>query len=64
MRCGEQVDEWYAFENHTEWRMCLFLVPRLTPVERPSSLLRRVASRSCLVVRMSRTVLPSVFCCE
>ena len=50
MRCGEQVDEWYVFENPTEWRMCLFLVPRLTPVERPLfAIAERVASRSCAV---------------
>ena len=31
-----------CFENHAEWKMCvLFLVPRLMPVERPSSLLWR-----------------------
>ena len=37
--------------NHAEWRMCLFLVPRLTPVERPSSLLwsglLRAVARLC-----------------
>ena len=50
-----------CFENHTEWRMCLFLVPMLKPVERPSSLLReRGPSRTCAVVRMTRTVFPSV----
>ena len=47
MRLCEQVDEWFVFENHAEWRTCLFVfVPRLTPVERPSSLLWSVALRA------------------
>ena len=46
VRCGQQVDGWYVFDNHAERRMCLFLVPRLTPVERPSSLLRSVLFRA------------------
>ena len=45
-------------------RVCLFLVPRLTPVERPSSFLWSVFLRSCAVVRMTRTVFPSVPSCE
>ena len=46
MRCGQQTSALCVFESHTEWRVCLFLVPRLTPVERPSSLLRSVLFRA------------------
>ena len=43
--------EWYVFENHAEWSMCLFLVPRRAPVERSSSLLRSVLFRACAQLR-------------
>ena len=42
MRLCEQVDEWYVLRTTQNGEfVCLFLVPRLTPVERPSSLLWR-----------------------
>ena len=47
------------FENHAEWRLCLFLVPRLTPVESAE----RVASRSCAVCAQVAQC-PSFFSCE
>ena len=47
MRWSEEGRQVVCFENHAEWRLCmLFLVPRLTPVERPSSLLWRVVLRA------------------
>ena len=46
MRSCEQEDRWYVFENHAEWITCLFLVPRLTPDEHPSSLLRSAVLRA------------------
>ena len=61
MRCGQPADEWYVFENHAEWRMCLFLVPRLTAVERPSSLVQTALFRAfALFAHKSCAVLPSV----
>ena len=41
MRLCEQVDEWYVLRTTQNGEcVCLFSVPRLTPVERPSTLLR------------------------
>ena len=41
MRSCEQEGEWYVLRTTQNGEcVCLFLVPRLTPVERPSSLLR------------------------
>ena len=39
MRCGEREDRWYVLENHADWKMCLYSVPRLAIVERSSSVL-------------------------
>ena len=57
MRCGQQTSEWYVFENHAEWRMCLFLdacrASFVAPAERVVSRLRAVARfvrRSCAVL--------------
>ena len=60
---GNSVFQACAVVNsQTDGRDCLFLVPRLTPVERPSSLLWSAVL--CAVVRVTRTVLPSVPSCE
>ena len=47
MRLCEQVDEWYVLRTTQNGEcVCLFLVPKLTPVERPSSLLWSVVFRA------------------
>ena len=54
-----------CFENHAEWRMCLFVfIPRLTLVERPSSLLWSVVLRAVARVALfcARCALFSFLC--
>ena len=59
--CGQVV----CFENHAEWRRCLFVfVPRLTLVECPSSLLWSVVLRAVarVVLFCARCALFSFLC--
>ena len=51
MRCGQQVSAWYVFENHAEWRMCLFLVLRLKLDERFSLFLWSVLFSAFALLR-------------
>ena len=66
MRCCGPEDWWFVFENHAEWKICLFAVPRQALVERASSLLwsavLRAVARLCARRALSFLQFPVVSC--
>ena len=57
MRLCEQVDEWCVLRTTQNGEcVCLFLVPRLTPVERPFAPVERGLSRCCAGCAVLRTL--------